>query len=190
MSALNEPYRGTRAHKPDLDWSQIRETVLMLELMSGQIMAAMHDSDKSIEVLTNTFTGMAGYMNTILGIAHDLPNTPELSAQKTALSNVAEHVASIVNQSIVAFQFYDRLVQRLSHVVNGHAEFSNIVGDTSRLYNPAAWVQLHQGIRATFSTPDERALLDAVLMEGMPVEQAIETYLAKINKGENDVELF
>lgn len=192
MSNLPESsadYRGTRAHRPDLAWSQIRETVLMLELMSGQIMAAMRDSDSSVDVLATTFTGMAGYVNTIVDMAHQLPNTPEVAGQKAALTNISEHVQSMVNQAVVAFQFYDRLVQRLSHVVTGHAEFSDIVGDVQQLYNPGAWVAMQQRIRASFSTPEEHALLDAVL-NGMPVEQAIESYLVSLKKGDNEIELF
>lgn len=182
-------YRGTRAHRPDLDWSQVRETVLMLELMSGQIMAAMRDSDKSVDVLATTFTGMAGYVNTIVDMVHQLPNTPDVAGQKAALSNIAEHVQSMVNQAVVAFQFYDRLVQRLSHVVTGHSEFSDIVGDSRQLYNPAAWVAMQNRIRASFSTREEHALLDAVL-NGMPVEEAIESYLASLKQRDNEIELF
>lgn len=182
-------YRGTRAHRPDLDWSQVRESVLMLELMSGQIMAAMRDSDSSVEVLSSTFTGMAAYINTIVGLVQQLPNAPELAGQKAALNNISEQVQSMINQAVVAFQFYDRLVQRLGHVVIGHSEFSEIVGDSSKLYNPAAWLAMQNRIRASFSTPEEHALLDAVL-RGMPVEEAIESYLIALKTGADDIELF
>ena len=36
--------RGTSAHMPDLNWSQVRETVLMLELSAVQIEAAMKET--------------------------------------------------------------------------------------------------------------------------------------------------
>ena len=68
--------RGTTAHMPDLNWSQVRETVLMLELSAVQIETAMKDSNASVEVLTNSFTSMAGYMrmisDTIDGISDGL----------------------------------------------------------------------------------------------------------------------
>lgn len=60
MSEDNKPARGTSAHMPDLDWSQVRETVLMLELSAVQIETAMKDSNSSVEVLTDSFTSMAG----------------------------------------------------------------------------------------------------------------------------------
>jgi hypothetical protein len=40
---------GSTAHAPDLDWSQVRETVLMLHLAAGQVEAAMRESTASVE---------------------------------------------------------------------------------------------------------------------------------------------
>ena len=57
--------RGTEAHAPDLAWSQVRETVLMLELAAGQVDAAMRDSNASVNVLTESFTAMAGLLDDI-----------------------------------------------------------------------------------------------------------------------------
>ena len=62
---MNEPVKGTRAHAPDLDWSQVRETVLMLELAAGQVEAAMKDSNSSVGVLTDTFTSLAESLETV-----------------------------------------------------------------------------------------------------------------------------
>lgn len=183
------PRRGTSAARPDLDWSQVRETMLMLELSAGQIMAAMRDSDSSVDVLASTFTGMAGYMHAIVETARQLPNLPEISGQKQALTGVAEQVEAMVSQAVVAFQFYDKLVQRLSHVVTGLGEVCGIVTDQSRLYNPCEWAALQNRIRAKFSTAEERALFESV-MSGMPIEEALETYLHALHDASNEVDLF
>lgn len=184
-----QAYRGSRAARPDLDWSQIRETVLMLELSAGQIMAAMRDSDSSVDALTTTFAGMAGYLRTIVDVANQLPASGEIGGARQTLSNVAEQVGAMVNQAVVAFQFYDKLVQRLSHVVNGLSEVSEIVQDSRRLFVPDEWLAVHERIRAKFSTPEERALCEAVL-GGMPVEQALEVFLANLQSSNNEIELF
>lgn len=181
--------RGTAVHRPDLDWSQIRETILMLELLTGQIMAALRDSDSSVDVLASTFTGMAGYVHTIVETTRQLPNTPEIAGQKQALGNVAEQVETMVNQAVVAFQFYDKLVQRLSHVVNGLGEVSGIVADQRKLYNPMEWADLQDRIKAKFSTAEERALFESV-MSGTPMEEALETYMASLHNAANEIELF
>ncbi|HOI51407.1 MAG TPA: hypothetical protein PLN02_03455, partial [Azonexus sp.] len=65
MTEKTLPPRGTSAHNPDLNWSQVRETVLMLELAAVQIEHAMKDSNASVDVLTRSFTAMAGCMQEI-----------------------------------------------------------------------------------------------------------------------------
>jgi len=184
-----EDYRGTRAHRPDLDWSQIRETVLMLELMAGQVMAAMRDSDSSVAVLATSFTAIAEHSSNVAEAVSKLPDTPELAEQKSALTDTSRELQGMINQAVVAFQFYDRLVQRLSHVVQGQADFAEIVGDQGKLYNPASWLSLHDRIRKSFSMQEEHSLLDAVL-QGMPVEQAIANYMQTLQEQDNEVELF
>ena len=57
---------GSTAARPDLDWSQVRETILMLNLALAQLEIAMHDSSGSVEVLSRSFTGMSGRLNGIL----------------------------------------------------------------------------------------------------------------------------
>lgn len=186
---LDSPVRGTRVHRPDLDWSQVRESLLMLEVIAGQIMAAMRDSDNSVDVLANTFTSMAGYVHSIAEIANQLPNNPEITGQKAALTSVSEHVSTMVNQAVVAFQFYDKLVQRLSHVVHGLSEFSGIIGDQRKLYNPFEWAELHDRIRAKLSTQEERVLLESVL-SGTPLQEALETYLHQLQSKGDEIEFF
>ncbi len=182
-------YMGTRAHRPDFDWSQVRESVLILQVVAGQIMAAMRDSDNSVDILANTFTSMAGYVHSIADIAHQLPESPEVAGQKAALASVSDHVSTMVNQAVVAFQFYDKLVQRLSHVVSGLEEFSGIIADQRKLYNPFEWVELQNRIRAKLTTQEERMLLEAVL-SGVPLNTALETYLNDLNKKGDEIELF
>ena len=142
--------RGTRANSPDLDWSQVRETVLMLELSAGQIEGAMKDSNASVEVLTDSFTTMAGYLRMISDTVAGLPDGGETGAAKESLRGVTEHVSGMVHQAIIAFQFYDKLVQRLAHVNHSLAGLSGLVSDTSRLYNPAEWKALQEKIRSKY----------------------------------------
>jgi hypothetical protein len=189
METGADKYRGTRADRPDLDWSQIRETVLMLEAMAGLVMAAMRDSDNSVAVLASSFSTIAQQSFTMSEAVEALPNTPELAAQKSLLVSSMSEMRSMINESVVAFQFYDRLVQRLAHVVQGQADFAEIVGDKSQLYNPDAWLGLHERMRKSFSMQEEHLLLEAVL-KGVPVDQAISHYLSVLQEQNNEIELF
>jgi len=181
--------RGTSAHRPDLNWSQVRETVLMLELSAVQIETAMKDSNASVEVLTNSFTSMAGYMRMISDTIQTLPDQGEVGVAKQNLSGVSEHVAGMVHQAIIAFQFYDKLVQRLAHVGLSLGDLSDLVADSRRLYNPAEWVGLQDKIKTKYSTREEIAMFDAV-MQGMPVQEAVDKFMAEMKEKNDDIELF
>ena len=102
MTAADER-RGSSASMPDLDWSQVRETVLMLELAVGQIDAAMKEGGSSVEVLTDSFTSMAGYMRMMGTALEQLPDSPATAQLKESLIGHAGEVAGRVQKSIIAF---------------------------------------------------------------------------------------
>ena len=186
--------RGTQAHTPDLDWSQVRETVLMLELAAGQVEAAMRDSNSSVDVLTGTFTSMADSLASISQTVAAIPDTGENHGARTELATVTNEVSSLVHQSIVAFQFYDKLSQRLSHVCHSLGALSDVVADKGKLFNPEEWVGLQERIRSRYTTPDEVEMFESV-MAGTPVPEAIEKYLTAMQNradsgGGDDIELF
>ena len=188
MTAADER-RGTSAHTPDLDWSQVRETVLMLELAVGQIEAAMKEGSSSVEVLTDSFTSMAGYMRMMGSALEQLPDTPATAQLKESLIGHAGEVAGRVQKSIIAFQFYDKLSQRLAHVSHSLDALTNLVTDQRKLYNPFEWVALQEKIRAKYSTREEVEMFNAV-MQGMPVKDALSNYKAEMKDKGDDVELF
>jgi hypothetical protein len=174
--------RGTRVRTPDLDWSQVRETVLMLELAAGQIEAAMKDSNTSVAVLTDSFTSIADTVST-------LPDNGESGAAKATLHGITDHVSGMVNQSIVAFQFYDKLAQRLDHICLSLASLSDLVGDQARLFNPAQWATLQEKIRSKYSMREEVEMFEAV-MAGMPVKEALARFMTEMKDKGDDIELF
>lgn len=181
--------RGTSAHTPDLDWSQIRETVLMLGLAVAQIDSAMKDGNASVDVLTDSFTSMAAYMRMIDGALGQLPDSPATAELRGVLVESAKEVAARIQKSIVAFQFYDKLSQRLAHVSHSLDALGDLVSDQQRLYSPYEWVTLQEKIRAKYSTREETDMFNAV-MNGMPVKDALENYRAEMKEKGDDFELF
>jgi hypothetical protein len=185
--------RGTSAGTPDLDWSQVRETVLMLELAAGQVEAAMKDSNSSVEVLTDTFTALADTLQTIDAAVDTLPDTIGNGLVKAEIQSNTQLVAQKVKQAIVAFQFYDKLVQRLDHVCHSLAGLSHLVSDRQRLYSPDEWKALQEEILAKYTMIEERAMFEAVL-NGATVKEALDTYMAarmeKVESSGGEVELF
>ena len=172
------------------DWSRVRETVLMMELAVGQIEAAMRDSDSSVKVLTDTFTTMAEDMHHITEVARDLPEDERLSCARKTLISSTSNLAAMVSQAIIAFQFYDRLVQRLSHVSHSLESLAQLVSDEQGVVDPARWADLQTQIRSRYSMPEEVEMFEAVLIHGMSVHQALQNFMERMKHRVDDIELF
>ncbi|BAO31338.1 hypothetical protein [Sulfuritalea hydrogenivorans] len=185
--------RGTRAHTPDLDWSQVRETVLMLELAAGQVDAAMRDSNSSVDTLMDTFTSMASTLGMIDVALGTLPDTVGNGLVKSEIQEGARQISQKVHHAIIAFQFYDKLVQRLDHVCHSLSELSAVVSSTERIYNPQEWSALQERIRSKYTMAEERGMFDAV-MAGATVHDALKNYMAermqKVEESSGEIELF
>ena len=189
-------FKGSTANNPDLSWSQVRETVVMLELASTQIEYAMNDSNKSVDILTTSFTELANTMSKICNgfaklVDYEKDNTvkdSELQETKKTLQTISSYANSLIIKAIVAFQFYDKLAQRISHVNGSLSSLRELVSDGRNIFQPEEWVNLQQKIKSKYSTPEEIAMFDAVV-NGMPIQEAIEKYCPPQDEEEN-IELF
>ncbi|HEX5339015.1 MAG TPA: hypothetical protein VFW53_11315 [Gallionella sp.] len=171
------------------EWSHVRETVRMIELSGGQIEAAMTDSNSSVQVLTDVFTTMADNMRTISETIAALPDEGAAGDAKNSLTGTTEQVSGMVHQAIIAFQFYDKLAQRLVHVNQSLAALSDLVSDESRLHNPQEWTALQEKIRSKYTMREEIEMFEAVL-GGMPVKDALDQFMNQMKDHSDDIELF
>lgn len=172
---------GSSARHPDLDWSQIRETILMLALGVAQIEISMRDSDGSVEVLSNSFTSMMGQVKMIEKIATALPDTTETADARMAIVSSCDTVGEMMRSAIIAFQFYDKLTQRLSHVSSSLGTLADLVSDSRRLYNPYEWLGMQEKIKSRYTMEEERLMFEAV-MQGKSVKQALAIYTQAIEE--------
>ena len=63
--------QNSKTFTPDLDWTQIRETVKLLNLSAGQVENILITADISVNTLTNSFTSMVEHMQTIYNHLQD-----------------------------------------------------------------------------------------------------------------------
>ena len=182
----------SRSQAPDLDWSQVTETVRMLNLAVAQIAMAMREGEDSVEVLSASFVDLASTIKQIGDLANTMteeapPGIQPLSGEILGRCATAQ---TDVQQSIVAFQFYDRLSQRLDHVRDALDQLSALVSDRQRLFNPVEWEQLQAEIRSRYTMREEQELLEA-LLRGESVDQVLEKMHSRPRAGESaDIELF
>ncbi len=170
---------------PDLDWSQVRETVLMLNLAVAQLERTMKEGNESVNELTDTFASLVGGIQAIGMAAENLPDTPE---KNTIKANVEPATAKI-NTAIVAFQFYDKLSQRLAHVSNSLAALGHLIEEPNRLFNPYEWHGLQAMIKSKYTIKHDRIMFDAIL-NGATVEEAQALCVEEDEDEDGGVELF
>ena len=178
---------SSTAEKPDLDWSQVRETINMLTLAVSQIECTMTDGEKSVSELSQSFTFIASELQHFI----EQQNKDEAigkSAGKSSGKSTESHdkkefesragakdIHAKVVSAIVSFQFYDRLSQRLHHVKRDLSELSELVSNPNELYNPNAWKKLQSDIMSNYTMEEERIMFQHI-MNGATVEEALEVY--------------
>lgn len=182
-----DPVSPSKAEHPDLDWSQVRETVLMLQAATAQIRLSMTEGHESVTTLTDSFTTLVGKVGMIGEAAKNLAEGNE---KDTILSNYQE-LSDKIQAAIVAFQFYDRLTQRLDHVALSMSSLGDLVGDSQRLYNPYEWKGLQDTIKARYTIETDRAMFDAI-RNGASVDEALDIFREKAKQEEeaDDIEFF
>ena len=73
--SINPMAKPSNANNPDLDWSQVRETVMLLNVAIAQIENALRSGDESVTVLADSFTSMMGNIEEISAAAENLPES-------------------------------------------------------------------------------------------------------------------
>ncbi|MDP2828144.1 MAG: hypothetical protein Q8O37_06015 [Sulfuricellaceae bacterium] len=189
--ANDRPPMKSTASNPDLDWSQVRETILMLGVAIGQIESVMKEGDESVKVLTDSFTSMYLSAKSILDEVKPLADNDATRGIANSIEENGIFINSHVQKAIVAFQFYDRMAQRLDHVCRTIDSLADLITDSRRLYNPAEWAGIQTQIRSKYTMESERIMFDAIL-NGASVAEAIalSNQPAGASKPEDDIELF
>lgn len=176
----------SNANKPDLDWSQVKETIKMLAVSVAQVEATMRLGEDSVDVLAKSFTSMVDDLNAVERLLAELQ---PVDPRESALQHCKDTQVKI-HESIVAFQFYDRLRQCLGHVAEGLRSLSTIIDTPHRLYNPAEWQQLQQQIRDSYTMESEKIMFDAI-QAGKSIDDALALMQNSAETGQDDdIELF
>jgi hypothetical protein len=179
--------QNSNAYMPDLEWTQVRETSKMLVLSAGQVEDLLCTSDVSVNTLTESFTSMVEHMQTIYNHLLELEDTPD----RQNVLNCCAETSGKIQDSIIAFQFYDRMQQCLRHVTSNLKGLASLVETPERLYNPFEWHKFQMEIRSRYTMESEKIMFDAIL-EGKSIEDAIaiKEAIEAQQSEEDDVELF
>jgi hypothetical protein len=178
----------------DPDWSHVRETVLMLYLSAAQIEAAMHEGGQSVHRLTHAFETISTASNQLSQALSTLENDSQ-----TTISPVAQEAVAMINNeiqnSVVAFQFHDRISQRLHNVTTALHSLSDLINSIERTGSQNEWQLLQNTIKQSYTMESERLMFEHIML-GASVNDALAIYrhnfddLPEADDSDDDIELF
>lgn len=186
------PERHSIAGQPhpqdkEIDWSQVGETLAMLALAVAQIDTSLTEGTQSVDRLSSSFTAMAENTRRILAISNHEVEAEHITAReiRNEIRHIATDVSDEIHQAIVAFQFYDRLSQRLEHVSQSLERVGHLMADPSQRYQPRYWKELQNKIKSQYTMEAERIMFEHI-MAGNSVAQALEIYHHHFQRSAND----
>ena len=142
-------------------WTPEQQIARMLELCEAQMESALSESDVAVDELIKSFTGLieAGQALGSLG-----DNSSDPARQLDALRKQTA-------AAVVAFQFYDKLTQRLGHVRYSLSALAMFVCDREKSGEREQWRRLFSTLRRLYRTEEERQLF-TMMVGGATAEQA------------------
>ncbi|BFM16086.1 hypothetical protein R50073_22690 [Maricurvus nonylphenolicus] len=177
-------------------WCHIQETITMLYLAVCQIETSMADSGKSVNTLTDAFTELAKHSQTVDQQVQALKPGDELGDFKDEVSYTAREMNERIKQAVTAFQFYDRITQRLDHVARSLERVTTVMQDNNQLNNPESWKTIQTQVKSSYTMEAERIMFEHI-MRGATVEEALQIYRHHFEKEEesgsennDEIELF
>ncbi len=152
---------------PAAAWTPEQQIAHMLDLCEAQIEAALSEADLAVDALIQSFTALAQTADAAGALAAQCPETPQAEQLKTHVANVSKQMAS----AIVAFQFYDKLTQRLGHVRYSLTTLALFVCDRSQASQREQWRRLFGTLRRLYRTEEERQIFQ-LMVEGASADEA------------------
>jgi hypothetical protein len=125
--------------------------------------------------LTSSFTDLASHSREIDNHVQELTSLSELEEFKRKVSGETQEMQNKINQAITAFQFYDRISQRLDHVSSSLEKTSNLLSKPEEINNKPSWQAIQNDVRNSYSMEAERIMFEHI-MRGATVKEALEIY--------------
>ena len=145
---------------PPEEWCFRSESARLLGLSVAQIHTGLTDGDKSVETLTTSFRELVDFCLRVQELTQKPMDDPE---QRLEIGKLATSMHDQINAAIMAFQFYDRLCQRLDHVSGSLLCLSDLVKDEESLNDPRGWASLRERIQDSYTMEAERLMFRAIM---------------------------
>ncbi len=181
-------------HELALGAKEVQETILMLNLSVAQIELSISDGDNSVNTLIDSFAFMSEHIQQIQASSQhiaDLANDESeggINEHQSLLINEASELSQKMQQAVIAFQFYDKLSQRLEHVSRGLSGLAEIVSHEMHVKDEAQWERFKATVRKGTTMREEEELFELIFDMNMPVNEAIAVMKERMRERMNSVE--
>ncbi|MCF6194206.1 MAG: hypothetical protein L3J46_07730 [Kangiellaceae bacterium] len=180
------------SHELALGAKEVQETILMLNLSVAQIELSISDGDNSVNTLIDSFAFMSQHIQQIQASSQqiaDLANDESeggINEQQSLLINEASELSAKMQQAVIAFQFYDKLSQRLEHVSRGLSALAEIVSHEMHVKDEAQWERFKTTVRKGTTMREEEELFELIFDINMPVNEAIAVMKERMRERMNE----
>ncbi|MCU0760395.1 MAG: hypothetical protein MUF07_14520 [Steroidobacteraceae bacterium] len=144
-----------------------------LELGAAQLESAMKDSDARMASLASAVSHIVERLAELCALVDALPAGGDAGADVAALHArlraVGAELELDARQAVVALQFYDKLIQRITHVRDGLSIPAEVI-EAGPQQRSAAWERLLDEVRSRYSMVEERVLFDFLIRGTGPRE--------------------
>jgi hypothetical protein len=150
-------------------WTPEQQIARMLELCEAQMESALSESDVAMEALVKSFAGL-------IEAGQALGSLGEKTLPEAGPADLASQLDVLRKQTaaaVVAFQFYDKLTQRLGHVRYSLSALAMFVCDRSKSIERDQWKRLFTTLRRLYRT-DEELQIFKLMVDGASAEEARE----------------
>lgn len=174
------------------DWSPSAEAARFLDLAAAQVEVALREGEADVNALTAAFAEIGaatGELQNVVASALVDPATARLE-----LTRQCDLIQQKLGRAVVAFQFFDRLNQRLQHVQDALQRISGLVDGRAEAAAPGedrdAWERLREHIRSTYSMEHERLMFDLLIGGASADEVLVALNTLKSGSSAGHVDLF
>jgi len=159
----------------------------LLTISAAQLEHAMQAGEDATATLTGSFLEMLEDLQTLSGHLHLLQDSEPGQRALRHCTSATNHI----HQAVTACQHFDRLQQRLEHVLLGLQYMLQLLECPADQHQAGKWKKLQEELRSRYTMESEKIMFDAIL-QGKSIAQAIEQAASQgpADSGNNKIELF
>lgn len=164
------------------------EIAKALKLAIAQIDMSMRESGDSVEKLIMSITNMTRSLRQISNSIETQDNDSDCTASKD-IKEQTILAEKYMQEAVTAFQFYDRLSQRFSHIEENLKAIADLMTKPDQQH-PELWIRLEKKLRSVYSTEQEQTMYLALLHGISETEVETQPILSNSSQETGEIELF